>query len=268
MKYKILTICFLTILTVGAGCSSNPPTTPTTTPKVVIKKKPVEEIKNPAFDYCQNNGFEVVIRFDKKTQASKSYCQFKDGSECEVTAYMQKKCKPGQGGADKDYIASSAIANDFAVCTNEFKPVCGSDGINYTNTCVAQVQGIKIAHQGVCTKADSNVFSDSNIAADVGIVSPSEANGTPTPGDWLPVVKDFILASSPLSPRAFIEKCEIMNTEYFYLSSSCVHCSPEVYDDDGNIICFPNNDIDSSCPMTFNKQNRTKYCERIWQDPR
>jgi len=268
MKHVVLSICLLLILTATTGCSSNPPVTSTTTPKVIIKKKPVTpEAKNPAFDYCQNNGFDVVIRFDKTDQASKAYCQFKDGSECEVEEYLQKKCQPGQGGADKNYIASSATANDFAVCTNEFKPVCGANGINYTNTCVAQVQGIKIAHQGVCTKSDSNIFINDNVI-EPNKDGRTEIDNTPTSVEWLPIVKDFVLASPPVSPHAFIEKCEILGSTYFYLSGSCANCSPEIYNKDGTIICYQNNDLNNSCPMSFTKQNRTKYCERIWQDTR
>jgi len=40
---------------------------------------------------------------------------------------------------------------DVVVCTSEYEPVCGVDGVTYTNTCVAERQkGVKVAHKGEC----------------------------------------------------------------------------------------------------------------------
>jgi len=262
-------VIILAFLTTGCGKPAVSPTS-TTTPKVVIKKQPtVKETKNPAFDFCQNSGYEVVIRFDQKTQTSKAFCQFKDGSECGIEEYLAKKCAPGKGATGgPNFATSTAKPNDFAVCTNEFVPVCGADGVNYTNACLAQIQGIKIAHKGVCTQKESAQIQEESYSIDEqtqpGITSITQE----TPNTWLPVVKDMILSSSPSDPPAFIEKCVISGSTYYYRSDGCSECESFLYDTGGEIICYPSNDIDGSCPINFTKANRAKYCERIWQDPR
>ncbi len=270
MKKLIFTICLLSVLTIGAGCSSKPQTTaPTTTPKVVIKKQPAApEVKDPAIDFCQNKGFEAVIRFDQKTQTSKTFCQFKDGSECVADEYMNGKCAPGKGAVGQDFAKPSATPNDFAICTNEFTPVCGADGVNYTNICLAQMQGIKIAHKGVCTQKENIQIQDE--LAETGNENIIGANNATimTPNNWLPIVKDFILSSAPSDPPAFIERCVISGNTYYYKSDGCADCETIIYNSDGEVSCYPSNDIDNSCPINFTKSNRSKYCERIWQDPR
>jgi putative hemolysin len=255
----------------GAGCSSKPQVTaPTTTSKVVIKKKPVvQEEKNPAYDFCQNHGFEVVIRFDQKTQTSKTLCQFKDGSECVAEEYMKGKCAPGKGAVGPNFSKSSGMPNEFAVCTNEFEPVCGADGISYTNICLAQIQGVKIIHKGVCINAEAPVGS-SVVSNNAGGSAPAvQSTGSASNvNEWLPVVKEFILSMPKSTPAAFIEECSITGVKYYYRSDGCADCFSTVYDRNGETYCFPSNDIDNSCPMKFTKPNRVKYCERIWQDPR
>lgn len=37
------------------------------------------------------------------------------------------------------------------VCTEIFDPVCGKDGVSYTNSCIMEIYNTTVDHQGLCT---------------------------------------------------------------------------------------------------------------------
>lgn len=275
MKHFVLAICLLSILTIGAGCSSKPQnTTTTTTPQIVIKKKPATaDIKTQAENFCEAMGNESIVRFEKITQGSSSFCRLKDGSECEAVAYFTGKCVPGK----KDKIATSTLptkTSGLIACGADYEPICGADGLNYTNLCVAQAQGVKIAHKGVCVNKDIIEAQDNEQA--VKITENKDSAQTTgaviveklSPENWLPIVKDFVLSNPPSEPPAFIEKCAIAGKTYYFRSDGCSSCFTILYNTAGEPVCYPNNDMNGSCPASFDKAYRSKYCARVWQDPR
>jgi len=52
-----------------------------------------------------------------------------------------------------DLILESSQEEPFA-CIEIFQPVCGSDGITYSNSCFALGSGVEVIHQGMCTEQD------------------------------------------------------------------------------------------------------------------
>ncbi len=57
------------------------------------------------------------------------YFCLKDVGDCDGVGYCEKKP---------------------AVCPQVFKPVCGCDGKTYSNECMANLNGISVAHIGQC----------------------------------------------------------------------------------------------------------------------
>lgn len=48
-------------------------------------------------------------------------------------------------------------------CELSDEPVCGEDGVEYTNACIARVQGIKIAYHGECGLQSTGTLAVSDL---------------------------------------------------------------------------------------------------------
>jgi len=275
MKKIIFSIFLITLVLIISGCGQKDieidPTTPTSTP--VVTKQPVKA-DDPANIFCKSQGHDLIIRFDQETQSSKSFCRFSDLTECTANDFYTGDCSPGESTLPEQ-TGSEEDINIFTACGTEYEPICGQDGLTYTNNCLAQIQGIIISYEGACVGGETtlapisgtkkeNSTSKTEQAESFSDLPPTVDTSIPS---WMGVVKDFVLSSSVKSPRAFIEKCNYGGTIYYFQSDGCADCFSILYNEDGNSICYPTNNINNECPGSFSNKNRPG-CTRIWTDSR
>lgn len=108
---------------------------------------------------CGDSDAEVSCKCGK---VSKPVCSLADGKTYDNRC-LAKKCAGGPGGRTTDGTCAATDATGKptprpCVCQSIFAPVCGSDGITYSNTCKARCKGksVQIVADGPCADANDD----------------------------------------------------------------------------------------------------------------
>ena len=94
------------------------------------------QIANPASVNCEKKDGILEI-YTKEDGSQYGICTFADGSKCEEWKLYREECFKGQYPPTKG-----------KVCTMEYMPVCGVNGVTYGNTCMADL--VPIVKEGEC----------------------------------------------------------------------------------------------------------------------
>lgn len=300
IAHTILSAGILILVGVGCGGASAPPTDSTTTTDAVIKAPSTAlaaqqaALRTRPERACESRGFTIVARFNDDLDETLQYCQFSDGSECELLEFYNGICGPGEGAA---VLTNPNLQTDPFVestCDDSNPPVCGVNGHSYINTCIAAQAGIAIAHEGMCTAEEiaanspaleqstskrSNVITraketisnklpsnDEQVNEDVPPPTPDPE--VPTQGsnpEWLEMVIALIEAQPVREPRMYIDLCPRGSDDIAYFETNGTDAvASTLYNQNGAIICNPNRDFAGVCPNTVSYNS----CSRIYTDER
>jgi putative hemolysin len=244
----------------GDNTTSNNQAGQVTSQRLTVTKKPItQDIKNDSYDFCEDRGYEVIIRFDEESENSKIYCRFNDTTECEADAFVRGTCNPGNGAT---LYRTEDNPRDVVICSQNYDPVCGINEITYSNECTASINNIKIKSKGVCIDIQEEIDEQPTATINNRTVI------TKDKPDWLNLVIDLITVESAKTPKSYIDKCIYSGNTVYYQFTGGDNFYTTLYDQDGQAICYPSNQLGSECPDYFNSKNRSRSCKRLWTDER
>ena len=282
MKRSTSSIFFLILILtlISAGCRSTLTKTNTasSTPlSTTVHKKPiVPSTIETANQFCEKQGFTIAAQFNTDTNEMKFYCVFSGNLACEALAFVNGKCSK-KSGAITFQASPDTLLERLRSCNVASPPVCGLNGKNYTNRCVAELNSVAVKHDGLCTATESSgltlnqtttqtpqaAFPTLPAATKQQLVKDKTETAA-----WLGLLIDLIQAESPKTPPTFIEQCIYPKATLYFYSSGCADCQSTLYNQNGLVLCYPSSDSAGNCPNYFNLKTKSSFCSLIWKDKR
>jgi hypothetical protein len=288
MRRLFYTFSFLSvgIMLLGVGCinademNQNSDNTESMEKQNMVDTKELQR----AYLFCFEEGYSTSLRFDPKTNKTQLFCIAEGKFNCLAVDFMKKTC-PEEG-----LIASSDESLfDNKECTFNSAPVCGGDGYTYVNACIARLQKVQIIHEGQCdgvavegstgeerSTSNEGVLNAKKSSASVSLNSSSkstvsgnsvESSSNIPQQNIMAWVNILISQADHESIKQFttIEQCIYDEKIVYAKISSCEKCLNVLYNEGGDVICYPGRKLRSSCPSYFDIDNSGGACEVIWR---
>ena len=287
-----LSLAFVSVILTGCGndaVEQAEPTEPIDN-ETVVSSTPAQK----AFAYCSSKGFAPTLEH-KEATGFKLFCDFSEERRCEAVQYLAEDCSIETAEIITPLENETATKDDIfegpRFCDPIAKPVCGSNGKTYANSCIATQFGITQTTEGTCLAANEpgdpellvQPASRGSLGNRVTTNNTNNSNGTPVPNvltsptvpsnntqspngsiipEWAPLAFSFA-EQNPNTTYAIMYKCTAQNANYFLQVEECPTCFSTLYAQDGTLICNPSNDLNSACPSAFADGKKPSTCREI-----
>ena len=294
-NFKKLISLFALLVLVGAGCGSAPIQPEPGQEEQIYKQPEQENTLTRAYEACTKAGYKIVVQYDAKSSNSKAFCVFDNTSQCDAIAFLNNACSKKDGAKVFEKQTLSEIQLIRSCGTND-PSVCGIDGNNYSNACVAAQKEVPVSHVGICKKEGTTLQkkSDKDIEDEKSdepddlsrykaynkegsyrlyrynntrngqATEDQVEDNTSEPANWINMIINLAKVQSPRTPRSEILKCPLGNQDFYLYNESGKQGFSVLYDDEGDTYCFPGNDLTDDCPQEFKQSS----CSQIWKDAR
>ncbi|MBU0661212.1 Kazal-type serine protease inhibitor family protein [Patescibacteria group bacterium] len=268
-----------------SGCGEEPliqeETTPIENNEQLVKLTPEQEL----YLACTEAGYSVAIRFDYKENTQVIYCVLQEQPEwlCPAKQLIAEQCGEKPEHLDDQYltmVTEDILEESPRFCEPIATPICGTDGRTYTNACFATQQNIGISKEGPCTTQTPMtppntppppITSGGSAITAYAIIPPegpyttvvTESTQVQSAPSWLDIPIQM-LRDEDTTYQVVIYRCIVKNTTYYYEDKDSSFGLDTLYTPDGEVICYPNNDFDRSCPLDF-RNNDKPGCTPIWK---
>jgi putative hemolysin len=279
MQKHFFVLCAGLLLLVGAGCSTKKTPPPSNNTPAPVSLDSAEQ--QQAYLFCTQKGYSIKIRFVESLNRNVAYCVLEQGKECESTVYMKGKCPDDNQNTEiNTAMFEPVLADEFPLrlCEPKADPVCGVDGNTYTNGCVAQFLEIKIAHVGNCspgnaplndaTPNDTSVKDISRIEEtkislsqmDVrppAVGTSSETNEQKPDNEWTEIPTSLLQSTGS---NVTVRRCGGGSSLTFLAEETSRDHFTTLYTKQGQVLCYPDNDIQNECPSFVKQTNYKNSC--------
>lgn len=243
-----------------------------------------------AYTICQEEGHQAGLFFNGQTIVSELFCVFDSGARCPAEAYLLGTCTEDLANealelltalqaleeAEEDVTVVDGEGED-RFCETDTQPVCGIDGKTYTNRCLAEQAAMLVDYEGACTVIDTEQKLEDAEAVEVRVTEerttftrdtnppPSASRSTfrsTRSSNTGPLVSEEDLVEPVWRGNVMslgglrMEQCYLSRRTYYYVDTQI----DVLYDSDGEVVCYPEADINGNCPDDFILNDRARTC--------